>query len=96
MLVLLATLFLNSLAPRLEWSLPFATPTLRQAVPHHHGITGRVGGWLYTPSGSPICHGWDAYARQLRYLDIIKAKTVTDPRTGNPVERWAINWRKAR
>lgn len=28
----------------------------------HHGFAGRNGGWIYSPSGRPMAHGWDSFA----------------------------------
>jgi hypothetical protein len=31
----------------------------------HFGYTGRPGGWIYSPAGRPVAHGWAALAREL-------------------------------
>jgi len=38
---------------------------LAQVVAAHYGYTGRVGGWIYSPDGRPVAHGWDAFADRL-------------------------------
>lgn len=46
-----------------------------------HGIVGRAGGWLYTATGRPVCHGWGSLAASLR-------------RQGIVIEGAGVEWRR--
>ena len=63
-----------------------------KVIGRHKGHAGRIGGWIYTEAGRPIVHGWHAYA--ILHRSAIKAKKVTDPKTGKTVTRYAIDWRR--
>ncbi len=65
-------------------------------VAKHLGHAGRVGGWIYTANGRPIAHGWHAYGYDLERDRVLVKRTVTDPKSGKPVARWAINWKVLR
>ena len=82
-----------------KWGKPLyeATPeAAAKIVAKHYGDVGRVGGWIYTPAGRPMYHGWLTYARALDSQGVLKAKLVTDPKKGIKVTRYAINWRRLR
>ena len=36
------------------------------------GVAGKPGGWIYTPSGRPICQGWQSYTSRLVRRGIIR------------------------
>lgn len=38
---------------------------LARVVAEHRGLVTSSGGWLYTPNGRPVCHGYAAFARML-------------------------------
>ena len=73
---------------------PLYEPTAIAAakiIAKHQGHAGKVGGWIYDSNDRPIVQGWSSYA-----TNAIAAVQVTDPRTGNLVTRYAINWRRVR
>jgi hypothetical protein len=60
------------------------------------GVYGKAGGWLYRPSGRPICQGWASYTGMLarggiiRDLDGSRLATVSRTAKG-PWDRVARN-----
>lgn len=65
-------------------------------IAQHEGVSGKVGGWLYTQHGEPICQGWADYAKRMTARGVIRPKQVIDPKTGKTTTRYAINWRRLR
>lgn len=55
---------------------------LARVFADHFGFTGRKGGWIYSPAGRPVAHGWDSFAARLAARGWIK------PGVG-------IDWRRA-
>lgn len=47
--------------PLPQWS----AKRLAQVVGKAGGYTGRKGGWVYSPSGKAVAHGWDDFAKLL-------------------------------
>lgn len=55
---------------------------LAKIFAEHFGFTGKLGGWIYSPAGQPVAHGWDQFASRIARRGWIK--------TGS-----GINWRGA-
>jgi hypothetical protein len=59
-------------------------------IARHLGYHGREGGWIYDRHGRPVIQGYWKLA--VRLGRAIVPKEVTDPKTGQLVTRYAINW----
>jgi hypothetical protein len=55
---------------------------LAKVFAEHFGFTGRLGGWIYSPTGQPITQGWDSFASKLQQRGWI-------------IQGTGINWRAA-
>jgi hypothetical protein len=52
------------------------------------GFTTRPGGWIYSPTGQPVAHGWAAFADHL-----VATRRIVRLGTTPKGDRFAINWR---
>ena len=43
---------------------------LARVYADHHGVTARVGGWLYDSDGRPVCQGWSTLANYLAGYEV--------------------------
>ena len=55
---------------------------LARVFGEHFGFAGRTGGWIYSPEGRPVAHGWDQFAQQLQRRGWIRVGS-------------GVNWRAA-
>jgi hypothetical protein len=62
------------------WAM--SEPQLARVFAEHFGFTGRPGGWIYSPAGNPIAHGWSAFGANLAQRGFIKVGQ-------------GVNWRRA-